>query len=178
MTSPGASVKDSFAALDLAPYGFTVLFDAAWVARPAAPRPPPADGLRWERVADAHGLAAWEEAWRGDDGPAGTFRPALLDDPAIAVLAGRRDGRSDGRSDSRVVAGAVAHRAAGVLGLGNVFATSPDDSPWAGALALACRLVPGLPVVGYESGDDLAAARRHGFRPVGALRVWARAGTG
>jgi len=28
---PGASVKDSFATLDLAPFGFEVLFDAAWV---------------------------------------------------------------------------------------------------------------------------------------------------
>ncbi len=30
-TSAGASVKDSFATLDLAPYGFDVLFDAVWV---------------------------------------------------------------------------------------------------------------------------------------------------
>jgi hypothetical protein len=31
--SPGASVKDSFAALDLAPYGFEVLFEAQWITR-------------------------------------------------------------------------------------------------------------------------------------------------
>ena len=170
VASPGASVKDSFAALDLAPYGFKVLFDARWIARPAASPPPPADALRWARIAEAYGLAAWEEAWRGDDGPEGTFRPELLADPSIAVLAGRRDGR--------VVAGAVVHRAAGVLGVGNVFASSPDDSPWAGSIALASRLFLGLPLVGYESGDDLAAACRHGFRPIGGLRVWAHAGTG
>jgi len=29
--SPGASIKDSFATLDLAPFGFEVLFDAEWV---------------------------------------------------------------------------------------------------------------------------------------------------
>ena len=32
---PGASVKDSFAALDLAPDGFRVLFGASWFAAPA-----------------------------------------------------------------------------------------------------------------------------------------------
>jgi hypothetical protein len=38
-TGPGASVKDSFADLDLAPSGFEVLFDATWITRPA-----PGDG--------------------------------------------------------------------------------------------------------------------------------------
>jgi hypothetical protein len=32
-TSPGCSVKDSFADLDPLPYGFTVLFDALWLFR-------------------------------------------------------------------------------------------------------------------------------------------------
>jgi hypothetical protein len=31
--SPGCSVKDSFSALDLAPHGFRVLFDADWIER-------------------------------------------------------------------------------------------------------------------------------------------------
>jgi hypothetical protein len=34
-TSPGASVKDSFATLDLSPYGFEILFEAQWITRPA-----------------------------------------------------------------------------------------------------------------------------------------------
>ncbi|GAB3936384.1 hypothetical protein GCM10027614_12800 [Micromonospora vulcania] len=36
---PGASVKDSFADLDLADHGFRVLFDAEWIYR--APTDPP-----------------------------------------------------------------------------------------------------------------------------------------
>ncbi|HWS38783.1 MAG TPA: hypothetical protein VN408_39350 [Actinoplanes sp.] len=36
-TGPGCSVKDSFADLDLAPLGFTVLFSATWIWRPAGP---------------------------------------------------------------------------------------------------------------------------------------------
>jgi hypothetical protein len=34
-------------------------------------------------------------------------------------------------------------------------------------------LFPGLPLVGYERGDDLERARRVGFEEVGPLRVWA-----
>jgi hypothetical protein len=34
--SDGASVKDSFRDLDLAPYGYRVLFDAEWIHRPSA----------------------------------------------------------------------------------------------------------------------------------------------
>ncbi|WP_312026902.1 hypothetical protein [Streptomyces sp. WAC 06725] len=33
--SPGCSVKDSFACLDLTPAGFEVLFEAQWIHRPA-----------------------------------------------------------------------------------------------------------------------------------------------
>jgi hypothetical protein len=32
--SAGASVKDSFATLDLSPYGFQILFEAQWISRP------------------------------------------------------------------------------------------------------------------------------------------------
>ncbi|MGE7387361.1 hypothetical protein ACQKM2_17955, partial [Streptomyces sp. NPDC004126] len=38
--APGCSVKDSFAALDLAPAGFEVLFGAQWIHRPAGPGAP------------------------------------------------------------------------------------------------------------------------------------------
>lgn len=44
----GSSVKDSFAALDLAPLGFEVLFEAEWIVRHPAgarPTPPPWDVL-------------------------------------------------------------------------------------------------------------------------------------
>src|SRR5689334_3060604 len=32
---PGATIKDSFASLDLAPFGWRVLFDASWIERRA-----------------------------------------------------------------------------------------------------------------------------------------------
>ena len=39
-TRPGCSVKDSFADLDLRAAGFTILFSAEWIYRPAPPAAP------------------------------------------------------------------------------------------------------------------------------------------
>jgi hypothetical protein len=39
--------------------------------------------------------------------------------------------------------------------------------------AVAC-LWPGLPVVGYEDGATLDAARQAGFDAIGDLRIWMR----
>ncbi|WP_229897544.1 hypothetical protein [Streptomyces finlayi] len=164
--SPGASVKDSFADLDLAGSGFGVLFEAQWIHRPAGPAAP-APGLAWEVAKTPEALRAWALAWDGGDGHAALFGPELLDEPDHFVISVRS---SDG---ARVVAGAVASRSADVVGLSNVF-TGEDgpESAWPAVLGAAHALFPGLPVVGYEAGDDLAVALRHGFEPVGPLRVW------
>ncbi|MFJ4523544.1 hypothetical protein ACIP4Y_21735 [Streptomyces sp. NPDC088810] len=164
-TAPGASVKDSFADLDLTAAGFQVLFEAQWIHR-AASAPAAASDLAWG-VADAPDtLRAWALAWDDGDGDADLFRPELLDDPATSVLCGRDAG-------GRVVAGAVASRSDQVVGISNVFAS--DGGPhaaWPGVLEAVHRLFPGLPVVGYEHGAGLEAAVRHGFEPVGPLRIW------
>jgi hypothetical protein len=166
------SVKDSFAALDLRPLGFDVLFTATWLWRPAemaAPVVPP--GWAWSQVEDEEALRRWEAVWAGghagDALPAARiFRPALLGEPGVALLAGRHDGA--------FVAVAAANLTDGVVGLSNVFAPAgPAVACWAGAVACAGRLFPGRALVGYERGDDLALARSVGFEPVGELRVWA-----
>jgi hypothetical protein len=115
---------------------------------------------------DADTLRAWALAWDDGEGNADLFRPGLLDDPATFVLAGRSAG-------GRVAAGAVASRGGEVVGVSNVFATDGGtDAAWPGVLDTVHRLFPALPVVGYEHGDDLAAAVRHGFEPIGPLRIW------
>ncbi|MFE2170663.1 hypothetical protein ACFXB3_37220 [Streptomyces sp. NPDC059447] len=167
--SPGCSVKDSFADLDLEGDGFEVLFDAQWIHRPAgapAAGGAPSGGLEWSEVAGEAELSAWEAAWDGEEST-GLFRPVLLGEE-IAFLAGRRDGR--------VVAGAVVNLAAGVVGVSNLFAhdEADTDAAWTGALTAAAARWPGHDVVGYESGDDLATAVRHGFAPIGPLRIWLR----
>lgn len=161
--SPGSSIKDSFADLDLTPAGFQVLFEAQWIHRPAG-APATATDLAWEVAAEPDALRAWSIAWDGGEGHADLFRPELLEDPDIFVLAGLSP-------DDRVVAGAVANRSEAVVGVSNVFAPA-DAEAWPGVLDTVHRLFPRLPVVGYEDGDDLAAAVRHGFEPIGPLRVW------
>ncbi|MBL3668597.1 hypothetical protein JL475_21910 [Streptomyces sp. M2CJ-2] len=164
-TAPGASVKDSFADLDLTEVGFRVLFEAQWIHRPAS-APAPASDLDWVVAGSPDTLRAWALAWDDGDGNADLFRPELLDDPATFVLAGQSTG-------GRVVAGAVASRSDHVVGISNVFALDGGpDAAWPVVLDAVNRLFPTLPVVGYEQGDALAAAVRHGFEPVGPLRVW------
>jgi hypothetical protein len=173
LAAPGCSVKDSFALLDLEPWGFEVLFEAQWIHRPAgmAPSGTPSS-VHWEPVKDADGLPAWEKAWSGGDEPAGLFRPELLSGAGTTFLAGHMDGR--------IVAGAVASPGDSVLGISNLFATDEmpggEESAWACCLTQAARFWPDLPVVGYESGESLDAAVGQGFTPVGPLRVWLHTG--
>ncbi|WP_404816382.1 hypothetical protein [Streptomyces thermolineatus] len=173
----GASVKDSFARLDLAPHGFDVLFEAQWIHRPAhppTPAPPPdaSGGPVWREVDGPEEFARWLHVWGDGDG-SGPLTPGLLADPAVTVLGGWTGGPGDGGGP---VAGVIAHRGEGVaaVGLSNLFAADgcTADAAWAGAVAAVSARFPGLPLVGYEHGPDLAAALRHGFAPAGPLRVW------
>ncbi|MEU9159750.1 hypothetical protein AB0D29_05595 [Streptomyces sp. NPDC048424] len=170
--SPGCSVKDSFARLDLAGDGFEVLFEAQWIHRPAgsAAAVAASSGLEWSEVTGAEELAAWEGAWGGEEGT-GPFRPALLRE-GIVFLAGRAPGDAGGR----IVAGAVVSTGGGVVGVSNLFAGdgAPADAAWAGVLAAVAARWPDLDVVGYEGGADLDIAVRSGFTAIGPLRVWLR----
>src|SRR5690349_4100019 len=76
--SPGCSIKDSFASLDLAPFGFRVLFEARWIARRLDVSTAGGAEVTWVRVREASELAAWETAWSGGLAPQGLFRADLL----------------------------------------------------------------------------------------------------
>ncbi|MFI6481624.1 hypothetical protein ACIBH1_27095 [Nonomuraea sp. NPDC050663] len=145
-TGAGASVKDSFATLDLSAHGFHVLFEAKWIARPPAPAPA-ADG--WEVTTD---VREWSRSY-----PDGLFLPELLEE---ATLVWHRD----------TACGAALNRTGDVVGLSNVH--GDPDAAFRGSVAMAAELFPGLPVVGYEAGQDLEAATSAGFLPIGPLRVW------
>lgn len=167
-TQPGASVKDSFADLDLTPAGFEVLFDAHWIHRPAG-TPTALSDLAWHVADTPASLRAWAFAWDDEGGDADLFRPELLEDPSTFVLAGHR-------GDGPVVAGAIAVRSDNVVGISNTFTT--DDGPataWPLVLTAAHHLFPALPLVGYEHGDDVDDAACHGFEVIGPLRVWLQA---
>jgi hypothetical protein len=162
------AVKDSFARLDLAAEGLTMLFEAEWIARAPASAGPGEPGLSWDTVTDAGELGRWETAWaRGDSPPGPLFRRELLADPRCAILACRRDGD--------LVAGIIACTAAGVIGISNLFGAGlPAGQLWASALQAVAALRPHLPIVGYEHGAGLASARQAGCQALGPLRVWTR----
>jgi hypothetical protein len=105
-SSSGCSVKDSFAALDLSPHGFDVLFDAEWIHRPA-PRPTANDSLTWHLVRTPEELQAWATAHGGG----AVFRTTLLHDLNVAIVAAW-----DGDT---VAAGAIGHRGTAAVGISN-----------------------------------------------------------
>jgi hypothetical protein len=163
--SVGCSIKDCFAALDLAPWGVARLFEATWVGLEAGAGSAPRPRFRWRRVRDPGELERWEAAWR--DGSAGSrlFLPGLLERPDVAVLAA-------GELDD-IEAGGILNRGGGAVGISNVF-PGPADlvDAYAGCVATANVLFPGATLVGYESGEALDAATAAGFRPLGPLTVW------
>jgi hypothetical protein len=166
-TSEGCSVKDSFADLDLTAAGFRPLFRAEWLHR-ASGNGRAVSSRTWSTVTNEQQLGEWESTWAGSPGASGFFRPAVLVDEAIAVLARYDDGR--------IVAGAVANRSATVIGLSNVFDAAGNlESAWLGGAEAAKALWGQMPVVGYDSGASLDAAHRAGFDSIGELVVWLKA---
>lgn len=146
------AVKDSFHTLDIARLGFEVLLEANWI-RKHHPKPAQmASGLTWER------------AGPGNEG----FPAALFGDGNFVMFSGRRAGT--------IVAGGTLYRTDKVVGLSNVVADA-DDEPavWRDLSSLAAATFPGLPLVGYESGDELNAAHKAGFEIGDPLRIWVKA---
>jgi hypothetical protein len=154
----GASVKDSFASLDLATTGFGVLIEASWISHE-----PPLAAMApgWSVVRTAEELAVWVAA----HGDAPAIQADLLADLDVRVLVAKVEGRP--------VAGLIANRTGDVVGVSNVFTVDPGHG-WTEAVAAVAACFPGLPLVGWEAGDALAAAKTAGFAELGPLRVWAR----
>jgi hypothetical protein len=75
----------------------------------------------------------------------------------------------------QIVAGAVANRTDGAIGLSNVFAEGGDlSAAYSGAASAAQKRWGSARIVGYESGEALEAAGAAGFVPIGGLTVWLR----
>jgi hypothetical protein len=78
-----------------------------------------------------------------------------------------------GYRDDEVVAGFIANRSEAVVGVSNLFTTTGKlEAAWSACIATLDAAFPQLPIVGYESGEALAAAHECGFESVGRLRVW------
>jgi hypothetical protein len=162
--SDGCSVKDSFADLDLASDGFQLLFQAEWLLREPGDPSRGASG-RWVVIETREQLEEWESMWGASPDEPAFFQPALLANPALAVLA-----RYEGGA---IVAGAVANRSATVIGISNLFDARGDlEAAWLDAAGVAQARWGPMPLVGYHSGAALEAAHRAGFSSIGELAVW------
>lgn len=82
-----------------------------------------------------------------------------FEDPSVAEW-------SDG------VSGVIANRDGDFAGLSNLYSHGDLDDAWRGATSAVATTFPGLPITGYERGDDLDAALRNGYTALGPLRVW------
>ena len=153
---PSASVKDSYATLDLARHGFDELFEARWITRDPSPA-----HSNWTVVETAEELAEWTEAADLSN----TLTPDLLRHANVRFLAAHdRHGIS---------AGAVANLTGPVVGVSNVFVTTiGEDEAWAAIPAAVNTAFPSAALVGYEHGTGLRAAIAAGFSELGPLRVW------
>ncbi len=161
------AVKDSYAALDLAPLGFRMLFEAEWIGiRNPVSAPSP---ITWQRMRNAADFSRWEQEWEKANGPVTQkiFAEPLLADPEIAFLLAFENGRPLG--------GGILNLHAGAVGLSNLFAEGGrGEDIRRGLIGQAAALYPREPLVGYEHGDDLDEALRTGFELLGTLRVWLR----
>lgn len=169
----GWSLKDSYARHDLALLGCSMLFEADWIWRDPAPAVASAfnSRLSWIRLGTPASLAEWEHAWSGDTRNeaevlrARQFPVSLLHSPEHAFFAGVLEGR--------VLAGGIANRSPGVVGLSNIFSPSELlEDTWSALVTSISAAFPGTPIVGYERGSDLGIAQRARFAAIGKLRVW------
>ena len=157
----GALVQDSFATLDLTDQGWTVLFDATWVARAPGMGADHEVASTFAVVRERFLFAAWCRAWGG---PAGVLPTGLRRVSGVTVL-GREDdaGFADGAIVHRTEIGGVA-----VAGLWNAFGA------WDDVADAVSHRHPEAWIVGYERGANLDAALVAGFTAIGPLRVWIR----
>lgn len=153
---PGASVKDSYATLDLARHGFDELFAARWITHDPSPA-----HTNWTVVQTEHELAEWTAA--ADQG--NTLTPELLQNAKVRFLAAH--------DQHGISAGAVANLTGPVVGVSNMFATMiSEDEAWAAIPAAVNAVFPAAVIVGYEHDIGLRAAIAAGFSDLGPLRVW------
>ncbi len=154
----GFGVKDAFAAHDLSGFGLVKLFEASWLWHPPQAD---ADTSGWEKIETPFALEAWERAWR-DTSPSNErqFPDAILDRDDVAIWGRKANGGYD--------AGAIGNLSKDCVGLSNCFGMQARPA----ATALCAGFGAGLPVVGFESDDDLTEALTQGWQATGPLAVW------
>jgi len=155
------SIKDSFNTLDLDKIGFSKLFEAEWIVAPQNIH----SNLKYKIISDIESLKAWEKAWNNNS--VGIFKQELLSDNQVKFIAYYKE--------DKIIAGAILNKSAEIIGLSNLFCHTDSQAEFRLAFVKAAQTEFGnLPVVGYESGANLALAKSLGFESLGPLSVWIR----
>lgn len=150
------SIKDSFANLNMVPYGFTVLFDAEWIYHePVAVEQVQSE---WTVVSTEEDFAKWTYAC----GLQKVLKPELLERKDVKIFLHENNGE---------LSGFIVNLSANAVGISNVFSNS-DKKIWSDIAPIVSSYFPGVQMVGYERGDDLTAGLLSGWTSVGPLRVW------
>lgn len=160
-----SGIKDSFSCLDETALGLRVAFEASWIWSGVQSQKLP---TQWGRIDSPNGLLRWHAAWNcNNESDQVIFPPQCLNDPNLFFLARL--------SGANIEAGCLANLSADVIGMSNVFTTQESDERlYSDALAAVSSVGEGLPVAGYEQGDDLNCACAAGFQVVGPLRILVR----
>lgn len=152
------SIKDSFSNVDLAPYGFHVLFDAEWIYHP--PIAPKRDyPSTWYIVKTKEDLHKWTAA----HGTENSIRPELLEQEDVKIYMFEEKG---------LISGFITNVQSNVVGVSNVFSQHNFQHLWYTITNIVSYDFPSLIMVGYESGEDLTSALSSGWTSIGPLRVW------
>jgi hypothetical protein len=203
LESPGASVKDSFALLDLSPWGFRPLFEAFWVAQVAQVAQvalgSPAEGGPGATQLGAGGPARapsglFDDTTKVEDHPPSWSRVTNAQRLGEWLDAQRRVNGEAAKAPftpqllnypnvrilarypdgSPVIDGGVVLHQSAVLTVTNFFAATGEHVAVPELLTLLGQTNPGLPIVDYVTAEDLPQARALGFSALGPLRVWVR----
>jgi hypothetical protein len=160
--SSGWGLKDSFACLDLASYGFKELLTSEWYARdPAKWSYSPKITETVRTVETERDFIAWVDAWGETPTGCKIFTSQLLEEDSVKLLYIER-----GRTP---VAGLATNLSDQVVGISNAFGRPQD--------LLACirhcaetHIDRGI--VGYGDRNDLHNLGHFGFKSLGHLRIW------
>ncbi|WFE90222.1 hypothetical protein K1718_02415 [Roseibium porphyridii] len=165
----GASVKDSFDALDLSALGFQKLFSATWLFRSDQTNRKPPVSSDWLKINHLQAFKKWLQNWNGNEALHNVLPARLMDVPTVEFAAIQKDG------DFR--AGAVFNsgpklEGRDVIGLSNIFCRRS----WLySALHDLLAPFPHKSVCTYENDETiLPVYRQLGFEDCGHLRVWTK----
>ncbi|MBS4174806.1 hypothetical protein [Bacillus sp. FJAT-49736] len=153
------SIKDSYAKLDMTTLGFELLFAAEWIFH-APVLEKDSLSVGWKEITSETDLKKWTAACSLTN----IIRSDLLRKDNVKIFLHENN---DG------VSGFIANFNADVVGISNVFSNNyHDKSLWREIPIIISTLFPGIPIVGYEHGDDLFSAKLSGWSSLGPLLVW------